>query len=117
MHYLTVQMVVDILNELPRIFDAHDAERKAIGMFPREVGRELARQSNRGVMSALQKFSMQYSRFIEREFGSPSVHPQIRKTRAGPNSDGRVESSNLAGDLIVNQQWEKRVPRIIAPAH
>ena len=79
MRYLTVQNVVDVLNELPQTFDAHDAEKKAIGKFTREVGRELAAQTNRGSLTPLQKFSMQYSRFIEKKFGSASRNPQSPK--------------------------------------
>ncbi len=115
MHHITVQQVADVLNHMKPIFDAHDAEKRAIGMYPREVGREIAHHTNSTRMSALQKFSMQYAQFIDRVFGSASAHPQIQKTTSGPRRNGKIMSKNLAGDMIENQEWEKLATTITPP--
>jgi hypothetical protein len=107
MRHITMQHVADVLNRMNTVFDAHAAEKRGIGMFPRKVGGEIASHTNSPTMSALQKFSMQYALFIDRVFGSRAPHPQIRKTTSGPRGDGKVMSENLAGDLIENQEWEK----------
>ena len=75
MRHITVQQVADVLNRMAPIFDANAAEKRFIGMFPREVGQEIASYPNSPTMSALQKFSMQFAQFIDRLFGSASAHP------------------------------------------
>ncbi len=112
MRHLTGQQVADVLNRMDPTFDAHKAEKRAIGMFPREVGQELASHTDSPTMSALQKFSMQYAKFIDRTFGSRAPHPQIRRTTSGPRSDGKIMSENLAGDQVENQEWEKINPTV-----
>lgn len=115
MRHITAQQVARVLSHLNTVFDAHAAEKRMMGMFPREVGQEIASHSNSPSMSALQKFSMQFAQFIDRVFGSASSHPQIRKTTSGPNRDGKIVSGNLAGDPIMNQEWEKLSATITAP--
>lgn len=109
MRHLTIQMVADVLNRMDPAFDAHAAEKRAIGMFPREVGREIADYTNSPRMTALQKFSMKYAQFIDQVFGSAATHPQIQKT-------SKIMSDNLAGDPTENQQWEKLETTITPPA-
>jgi len=115
MRHITLQQVARVLNRMDLIFDAHAAEKRMIGMFPREIGQELASHSNSPSMSALQKLSMQFAQFIDRVFGSASPHPQIRKTTSGLHGDGKIVSDNLAGDPILNQEWEKITTTITVP--
>jgi hypothetical protein len=53
----------------------------------------------------LMAFSREFSHWIGRKFKT-----HLRKTTNGPKRDGKVESRNLAGDDIVNQQWQRRTP-------
>jgi hypothetical protein len=55
-------------------------------------------------------FSREFSHWVGRKFKT-----HLRKTTNGPKRDGKVESRNLAGDDILNQQWEKRTPRTPIP--
>lgn len=115
MQHLTTQHLVDILNQLGPVFDAHAAEKKALGMYAQLVGQELARCNGTTNITSLQMFSMQFAQTIDQTFGSVSKSPQIQKTKSGKKGDGKVESENLAGKMSLNQEWKKLGDEIKMP--
>lgn len=109
MRHITPQMAANVLNALPSPFDAHAAEKEALRQYPLEVGRQIGCYTNSPTMTALQKFSMQFARYIDRLFGSKAATPQIRKT-AGTGGTGKVVGEHLGGRDAKNQEWEKINP-------
>jgi len=103
MTHLTRVHIANVLNDLhhrrgsPR-FTGHDAQKRCLGMYPHETASEILDYPNDPTMSALQKFSMQFDRFVEHTFAG-----QIRQTT-------KVPGENICGDPSESQQWEIAVP-------
>lgn len=102
MRHLTAPMVAEAINSLPSPFDCHMVERRVLRDHAVETAREIIAQAGSG--DALRYFSAVFSKYIDRAFPG-----QIRQTT-------KVMSDNLGGKDSRNQQWEKLVPTVTAPA-
>lgn len=102
MRHLTARMVAVAINTLPNRFDCHMVERRVLRDNAVETAQEIIAQANSG--DALRYFSAIFSKYIDRAFTG-----QIRQT-------AKVTSDNLGGKPSKNQEWEKLVPTVTAPA-
>jgi hypothetical protein len=103
MTHLTRALIATVLNALlhqrgSSRFTGHEAQKRCLGMHPRETALEILEYQNDPTMSALQKFSMQFDRYIDRTFSG-----QIRQTT-------KVLGENICGDQSESQEWEIAVP-------
>ncbi len=98
MRFLRRSQMVTIINRLPVLFDAHDAEKRALRDFPLEFGAEL-RAHFWMYRDPVHQFSCNFGRELSRFSG------QIVKTR-------KIVSDNLGGRSSRNQQWQRVVPTI-----
>lgn len=105
MQHITCDMVRELINSNPEAqFDNHWIEQRLLRRQAIAFARELLEYQGSG--DPLMDFSRELSHWIGRKF-SPG---HLLKTTNGPRQDGKIETLNLAGDLIFNQQWEKRDP-------
>jgi hypothetical protein len=95
-------MAADAINSLGSPFDCHMLERRVLRDHAVETAQEIVAQAGSG--DALRYFSAVFSKYIDRTFAG-----QIRQTR-------KVMSDNLGGKFSKNQQWEKLVVTVTAPA-
>jgi hypothetical protein len=104
MRHITCDMVRELINSNPQSrFDNHWIEQRVLRHHAAAFARELFIYRHRA--DPLMDFSREFSHCVGRKFRGHLV-----KTNSGPRRDGKIESRNLAGDLIFNQEWEKRHP-------
>lgn len=102
MRHLTATMVADAINQQEMIFDCHDVERRLIRDHAIATAQEIIAQQNSG--DPLRYFSAVLSKYIDIAF-----RPQLQKLQ-------KVVTPNLGGKPSKNQQWEKLVTVVTAPA-
>ena len=100
MQHITVQMLVDAINELDDPFDAHDVERRVLRNQPVAMANEILRYANSG--DVLRTFSAQFSRHVD-----TVLRGQIQQT-------AKVSTANLGGLVSECQQWKKLLPPLNA---
>jgi hypothetical protein len=110
MQDITCDMVRELVNNNPDArFDNHWIEMRILRHHAIEFASELLHY--RGRPDPLKDFSREFSHWVGRKFRGHLI-----KTDSGPKQDGKIESRNLAGDLIFNQEWEKSNPGTPIPA-
>ena len=97
MRYITNQMLLAVIGQLPMRFDSHDVIRGLMTAFPQEYVRE--EYENVGNQDPIRE--------THRQIGIALLGIScIRPTR-------RVNSPNIRGPITENQEWEK-IPTLTA---
>jgi len=105
MQHITCDMVRALINGNPESrFDNHWIEQRVLRHHAVAFALELLEY--RQEPDPLMNFSRDFGHWVGRQF-SPD---HLVKTNSGPRQDGKIETLNLAGDRIFNQEWEKRDP-------
>ena len=105
MLHITVEMVRELINSNPNSqFDNHWIEMRVLRLHTIAFARELLLYEGNN-LDPLMVFSREFSHWVGRKFEG-----HIVKTHNGRQRNGKIESRNLAGDMILNQQWEKSNP-------
>jgi len=99
MQHVSDQMLADVINVLPNVFDTHAVEQRVLRNQPVAAAREILEHQHNG--DVLRQFSATFSKRIAAAFPG-----QIEKV-------SKVVSPNLGGRESDNQQWRRVVAGVL----